>query len=86
MLCGYPPFCSETPTETYRKIMNWKVAHTVTTHARTHARTNEPTNYRINQETLQFPEEVELSPEAQDVILQYVSPPPPSILIWVYIS
>jgi hypothetical protein len=21
---GYPPFCSETPTETYRKIMNWK--------------------------------------------------------------
>jgi protein-serine/threonine kinase len=24
MLCGYPPFCSDTPTETYRKIMNWK--------------------------------------------------------------
>lgn len=45
MLCGYPPFCSETPTETYRKIMNWK-------------------------ETLQFPEEVELSPEAQDLIFQ----------------
>jgi len=43
MLCGYPPFCSETPTETYRKIMNWK-------------------------ETLQFPEEANLSPEAQDLI------------------
>ncbi|ETE64891.1 Serine/threonine-protein kinase 38-like protein, partial [Ophiophagus hannah] len=24
MLIGYPPFCSETPQETYRKIMNWK--------------------------------------------------------------
>lgn len=24
MLVGYPPFCSETPTETYRKIMNYK--------------------------------------------------------------
>ncbi|ORY01211.1 Serine/threonine-protein kinase orb6 [Basidiobolus meristosporus CBS 931.73] len=23
-LMGYPPFCSETPHETYRKIMNWK--------------------------------------------------------------
>ncbi|CAO3667606.1 unnamed protein product [Rhizopus microsporus] len=23
-LCGYPPFCSENPHETYRKIMNWK--------------------------------------------------------------
>lgn len=24
-LCsGYPPFCSETPQETYRKVMNWK--------------------------------------------------------------
>lgn len=20
---GYPPFCSETPQETYRKVMNW---------------------------------------------------------------
>jgi len=24
MLIGYPPFCSEGPTETYRKIMAWK--------------------------------------------------------------
>ncbi|TRY73258.1 hypothetical protein TCAL_07890 [Tigriopus californicus] len=24
MLIGYPPFCSENPQETYRKIMNWK--------------------------------------------------------------
>lgn len=24
MLVGYPPFCSDTPAETYRKIMNWK--------------------------------------------------------------
>merc|ERR1719348_551710 len=24
MLIGYPPFCSETPQETYRKVMNWK--------------------------------------------------------------
>jgi protein-serine/threonine kinase len=24
MLIGYPPFCSETPHETYQKIMNWK--------------------------------------------------------------
>lgn len=21
---GYPPFCSETPQETYRKVMTWK--------------------------------------------------------------
>lgn len=47
MLCGYPPFCSDTPSETYRKIMNWE-------------------------DTLQFPEEVELSEEAQDLILQLV--------------
>uniref|UniRef100_A0A915PVX1 Serine/threonine-protein kinase tricornered n=1 Tax=Setaria digitata TaxID=48799 RepID=A0A915PVX1_9BILA len=24
MLIGYPPFCSETPQETYRKVVNWK--------------------------------------------------------------
>ncbi|KAI9283475.1 serine/threonine-protein kinase orb6 [Umbelopsis sp. AD052] len=23
-LCGYPPFCSENPHETYRKIINWR--------------------------------------------------------------
>ena len=24
MLIGYPPFCSKTPPETYKKVMNWK--------------------------------------------------------------
>lgn len=24
MLAGYPPFCSETPQDTYRKIINWR--------------------------------------------------------------
>jgi serine/threonine protein kinase len=24
MLVGYPPFCSETPQDTYRKIINWR--------------------------------------------------------------
>lgn len=24
MPIGYPPFCSETPQETYRKVMNWR--------------------------------------------------------------
>ena len=24
MLIGYPPFCSESPQETYKKIMSWK--------------------------------------------------------------
>ncbi|KAB0380586.1 hypothetical protein FD755_008370 [Muntiacus reevesi] len=24
MLIGYPPFCSENPQETYKKVMNWK--------------------------------------------------------------
>ncbi|KAI9357837.1 kinase-like domain-containing protein [Pilaira anomala] len=23
-VCGYPPFCSDSPHDTYRKIMNWK--------------------------------------------------------------
>lgn len=24
VFAGYPPFCSETPQETYRKVMNWR--------------------------------------------------------------
>ena len=24
LLAGYPPFCSENPQETYRKVMNWR--------------------------------------------------------------
>jgi len=23
-ILGYPPFCSESPQETYRKVMNWR--------------------------------------------------------------
>jgi protein-serine/threonine kinase len=42
-LIGWPPFCSEAPHETYRKILNW-------------------------QETLQIPEDIHLSPEAEDLI------------------
>lgn len=42
-LIGWPPFCSETPHETYRKIMNW-------------------------QESLIIPEDIHLSPEAEDLI------------------
>jgi serine/threonine protein kinase len=45
MLVGYPPFCSESPTETYRKIMNWR-------------------------DTLRFPSDAVLSPEAKDLILR----------------
>ena len=45
MLVGYPPFCSDTPTETYRKVMNWK-------------------------ETLQFPNDVDISPAAKDLIIR----------------
>lgn len=47
-LVGWPPFCSETPSETYRKILNW-------------------------QETLVFPEDVHLSPEAEDLILRLLT-------------
>lgn len=42
-LIGWPPFCSETPQETYRKILNF-------------------------QETLQFPDDIHLSPEAENLI------------------
>ncbi|KAI5964826.1 CBK1 [Candida pseudojiufengensis] len=42
-LVGWPPFCAESPHETYRKIINW-------------------------QETLQIPDDVHLSPEAEDLI------------------
>lgn len=42
-LIGWPPFCSETPHETYRKIINW-------------------------QEALVIPEDIHLSPEAEDLI------------------
>lgn len=47
-LVGWPPFCSETPTETYKKILNW-------------------------QETLVFPEDIHLSPEAEDLILRLLT-------------
>jgi hypothetical protein len=39
-------------------------------------------NFNSFQETLQFPEEVELSPEAQDLIFQY-APPKPYVVVWV---
>lgn len=42
-LIGWAPFCSETPHETYRKIINW-------------------------QESLVIPDDVHLSPEAEDLI------------------
>jgi protein-serine/threonine kinase len=48
MLVGYPPFCADHPTETYRKVMNWR-------------------------ETLSFPDDVELSPHAKDLISRYAS-------------
>eukprot|EP01091_Cochliopodium_minus_P016445 TRINITY_DN615_c0_g1_i1.p1 TRINITY_DN615_c0_g1~~TRINITY_DN615_c0_g1_i1.p1 ORF type:complete len:391 (-),score=102.14 TRINITY_DN615_c0_g1_i1:83-1255(-) len=47
MLVGYPPFCAETQTETWRKIMNWK-------------------------ESLQFPDDCEISTEAKDLILRLI--------------
>ncbi|EDO42700.1 predicted protein [Nematostella vectensis] len=43
MLIGYPPFCSESPQETYKKVMNWR-------------------------ETLVFPPEMPISPNARDLI------------------
>jgi len=48
MLVGYPPFCSETPPETYRKIMNYK-------------------------ETLKFPDDCTISPEARHLIEMLLS-------------
>ncbi|CDK26982.1 unnamed protein product [Kuraishia capsulata CBS 1993] len=42
-LVGWPPFCSETPHDTYKKIINW-------------------------QETLEFPDDIHLSPESEDLI------------------
>ncbi|ODV63737.1 serine/threonine protein kinase CBK1 [Ascoidea rubescens DSM 1968] len=47
-LVGWPPFCSGTPHETYRKILHWK-------------------------ETLQIPEDVHLSPEAEDLIFKLLT-------------
>ncbi|KAB5595576.1 hypothetical protein CTheo_1037 [Ceratobasidium theobromae] len=46
-LVGYPPFCSETTHETYKKIIDWK----------TH---------------LQFPDDVHLSREAEDLIRRLI--------------
>lgn len=43
MLVGYPPFSSDDPMETYRKIMHWR-------------------------DTLHFPDDVKLTPEARDLI------------------
>ena len=45
-LIGWPPFCSENPHDTYRKILNW-------------------------QESFQIPEDVHLSPEAEDLIKRF---------------
>eukprot|EP00047_Mylnosiga_fluctuans_P016944 m.57603 g.57603 ORF g.57603 m.57603 type:complete len:481 (-) comp6842_c0_seq4:388-1830(-) len=48
MLVGYPPFCSDTPQETYQKVLNWR-------------------------ETLVFPPESALSPEAEDLVHRFCS-------------
>lgn len=50
MLIGYPPFCSETPQETYRKVIHWK-------------------------KTLQFPAEVPISRDAEDLIRGFCCEP-----------
>lgn len=50
MLVGYPPFCSDSPQETYRKVMNWR-------------------------ETLVFPPECTLTPEAEDLVRQFCTEP-----------
>ncbi|CCF56171.1 hypothetical protein KAFR_0A07370 [Kazachstania africana CBS 2517] len=47
-LIGWPPFCSETPQETYRKIMNFE-------------------------QTLQFPDDIHISYEAEDLIRRLLS-------------
>lgn len=47
-LIGWPPFCSENPHDTYRKILNW-------------------------QESFQIPEDVHLSPEAEDLIKRFLT-------------
>ncbi|GCF00270.1 serine/threonine-protein kinase [Zygosaccharomyces mellis] len=47
-LIGWPPFCSETPQETYRKIMNFE-------------------------HTLQFPDDIHISYEAEDLIRTLLS-------------
>jgi protein-serine/threonine kinase len=49
-LVGYPPFCSESAHETYRKIMNWR-------------------------DHLYFPDDVLLSPEAEDLIRRLICDP-----------
>lgn len=47
-LIGWPPFCSETPQETYRKIMNFE-------------------------QTLQFPDDIHISYEAEDLIRRTIN-------------
>lgn len=63
MLCGYPPFCADTPMETYRKIM---FVFFFLSRCRVHPLT--PERSRNWKETLEFPEDVDLSPEALDLI------------------
>ncbi|WFD21376.1 Serine/threonine-protein kinase [Malassezia equina] len=49
-LCGYPPFCSDNPHDTYHKILAWR-------------------------ETLRFPDDIHLSPEAEDMIHRLITAP-----------